>query len=185
MPRFDRIEPQQRKSVEAGMTRRPTSIIGWALLACLMATPAAAQIYRCTEGETTVFSDIPCSESAQLHVTGGLSVIGAAENLDEIMAGNKAFIEQRQQQLAQQRERAAQQRSAARQSQQRRELAEDNARYRTVVGRLNRPQFTNGPMQTDLRTQAQRDREAGQANRDQPRRTLLSRSGGNRENILR
>ncbi|MEX0915932.1 MAG: DUF4124 domain-containing protein [Wenzhouxiangellaceae bacterium] len=169
------------------MNNRPTTTFAWALLACLLASPATAQIYRCTEGDTTVFSDIPCSESAQLHKTSGLSVIRAAKNLDEIAASNKAFLEQRQQQLAQQRERAAQRRDEARQLQQRRELAEDRTRYRTVVGRLDRRQFqADGSRQVDRRTRARRDRQADQAGRDQTRRrTLLSRSGGNRENILR
>lgn len=170
------------------MSSRPATALAWILLACLTASPAAAApIYRCTQGETTVFSDTPCSESAQLHQTQGVSVIRAAENLDEIAASNRAFLEQRRQQLAQQRERAAQRRLEAQKMQQRRERAEETTRYRTVVGQLDRRQFgADGARQVDRRTQAQRDRPADRAGRDQSRRrTLLSRSGGNQENILR
>lgn len=167
------------------MSERKLHIVT-AAAACLVAASASAQIYRCTEADTTVFSDIPCSESAELHEPGGgISVVAAPERLDEIVAGNKLFLEQRQEQLAQQHERAAQRRLEARQAALRHQAAEAALRYRTVIGQLGDPRFgANRPSPLDPRTRAQRDRQAGDEDPAR-RRTLLSRSGSNQRNILR
>lgn len=154
------------------------------LLACTLAGTTSARVYRCTEGEITVFSDIPCSDDAKLHeVRVGISVVVAAEGLDQAAERNKAFVEQRQEQLAAQRVRAAQARQAER-SRQRRSAAEEN-RYRTIISpvadsRSGREQRS----QNDPRTEALRQRTPA-ADESARRRTLLSRSGGNQARILR
>lgn len=152
---------------------------------CLVAASATGQIYRCSEGDTTVFSDIPCSESAELHDPGGgISVVAAPEGLDEISAGNRLFLERRQEQLAQRRERAAQRQLEIRQAARRREAAEEALRYRTVIGQLGVPGFDGRrPSPLDPRTRAMRDRDSD--DEGSTRRTLLSRSGGNQRSILR
>jgi len=157
-----------------------------AIIAALTATSAGAQIYRCTEGETTVFSDVPCSESAEVHDTQGrLSVVNAAGNLDEITASNQAFLQQRLATLARQRERAAEQRREAQRQQRRQEAIEQAQRSRTIVGRLGNSGIGNLPNLTpDRRSQASQQRSERDDERAQ-RRTLLSRSGGNQRNILR
>lgn len=153
---------------------------------CMVAASATAQIYRCTEGETTVFSDIPCSESAELHESaGGISVVKAPEGLDEIAAGNRIFLEQRQEQLAQQRERAEQRRLQAQQEARRSEAAAEALRYRTVIGHLGDPRFApHRRSQLDPRTRAQRDRQTGDEDPAR-RRSLLRRSGGDQGSIPR
>lgn len=159
--------------------------VSQALLACMMAVSASAQVYRCNEGETIVFSDIPCSDDAELHeVRVGISVVGAAEGLDEVAERNKAFVEQRQEQLAAQRVRAAQARRQAERNRQRRSaVAED--RYRTIISPVagSRSVREQRP-QNDPRTEAQRQR-APTDEESARRRTLLSRSGGNQPRILR
>lgn len=145
--------------------------------------PAGAEIYRCTNGETTVFSDVPCSESAEVHHPATrISVVDAADGLDEIARQNRSYIDQRQARLERQREQAAERRREQRVARQRRAAVAEARRTRTVVGHLGRPPFTRGPV--DQRTQQQRERPARNDDRDR-RRTLLSRSGGNRERILR
>ncbi|MCA1780006.1 MAG: hypothetical protein LC637_11670 [Xanthomonadaceae bacterium] len=62
----------------------------------LAASPVPAQIYRCVEGETTIFSDRPCSENVEIHQPAGrLSVIAVTSDLEAISARNRAFIDQR------------------------------------------------------------------------------------------
>lgn len=156
------------------------------LLIGMTAVPAGAEIYRCAEGETTVFSDLPCAAGAAKYDTEKrISVISAVDDLDEIAAENKAFLEQRKKSLARQREAAAEQRRAAERQRRRLEAIEQAQRYRTVVGRHGNSHFGNfRNTPADPRRQNNRRRaepEDGPARR----RTLLSRSGGNQRNILR
>lgn len=155
------------------------------LLTVGLGNPAAAEVYRCEEGDTTVFSDVPCSENAELfEIQTGISVVAAADDLDEVARLNKAFIDQRQEKLAEKRQRAAQYAQQAERDRQRRAAAEE-IRSRTIVGYVAGPRFSRGRLgQTDPRLEAQRQRAADP---DEPerRRTLLSRSGGNQPRILR
>jgi len=155
------------------------------LLTLLAGNPVEAQVYRCQDGDTTVFSDVPCSDNADLfEVRNGISVVAAAGDLDEVAQRNKAFVDQREEQLAARRARAAEQARQTKRERQRRVAAEE-FRYRTIIG--PRAAFGNRNKRLappDPRVEAQRRRtQAG----DEPerRRTLLSRSGGNQPNILR
>lgn len=153
-----------------------------AILFWVLAAPASAEIYRCMDGDTTVFSDVPCSQGAEVHRSEGrISVVNPADNLDQIAASNKTFLEQRRQALTQQREYAAEQQREAQQRQRRREALEQAQRYRTVVGHLGHSAFGVRPI--DPRTDSRRQRPDG--SEEPTRRTLLSRSGGNQPNILR
>lgn len=160
------------------------SALAVAALASLAAVPAAAEIYRCNNGETTVFSDTLCAGNPQVYrPRANISVIGKAEGLDEIAASNRAFVEQRQEALAQQRERAAEHRREARLQERRRAAAEEAARFRNVIGHLGDRGFgADRGRQVDARTRARAGRQSGQGGDDASgqRRTLLSRSGGNR-----
>ncbi|MDT8408089.1 MAG: DUF4124 domain-containing protein [Wenzhouxiangellaceae bacterium] len=70
---------------------------GLAVLTLLLASlPALGQVYRCTDGETTVFSDRPCSDSAEIyHSPSRISVIEAAPDLSDISKRNQEFVDQR------------------------------------------------------------------------------------------
>ncbi|MFN2334958.1 MAG: hypothetical protein ABR550_11095 [Wenzhouxiangellaceae bacterium] len=79
----------------------------------LAASPVPAQIYRCVEGETTIFSDRPCSENVEIHQPAGrLSVIAVTSDLEAISARNRAFIDQRLNRIASARERAVERRES-------------------------------------------------------------------------
>lgn len=172
-------------SKQAMRLRLATNAALTILLAVVLANPATGQVYRCIEGETTVFSDIPCADDAELHrVQAGISVVAAADDLDAIAQRNRAFVDQRREKLATQRARAAQ---VGRQVAQRRleQAAAEDVRYRTIIGPAAdsalRGQRRPEP---DPRTEAQRRRTAVEDSPER-RRTLLSRSGGNRPRILR
>ncbi len=155
------------------------------LLAVASFDQAAAQVYRCNDGDMIVFSDVPCSEDAQLyHVRSGISVVAAADDLDEVAERNRAFVDKRQEDLAERRARAAELAQQAGRSRQRRAAAEET-RYRTIIGPVADSRADSGRLSpTDPRVEAQRQRAPAQ---DEPerRRTLLSRSGGNQPRILR
>ena len=157
-----------------------------AVLVGVLAAPASAEIYRCSDGDITVFSDVPCSQNAEVHISDKrVSVVHAAEDLDEIAESNKAFVEQRQAALAQQRERLARQQREMQQRQRRRESLEQAQRYRTVVGHLGNSRLGNAripPVDSRTRAQQQQSDNSDELSR---RRTLLSRSGGNQRSILR
>jgi len=161
---------------------------GVAALSVLLAamTPAGAEIYRCSDGETTVFSDLPCTGGAEIHLTEGrVSVVTAPDNLDDIAESNRAFLEQRREALAQQRQRAAQQRRREQQRERRLEAIERTQRYRTVVGHLGNRNFgVSGNTRSDPRSEARR-RPDERTDEPARRRTLLSRSGGNQSSIIR
>lgn len=162
-----------------------TAILSALLVTLFAGNPAEAQVYRCQDGGTTVFSDVPCSDNADLfEMRNGISVVAAADDLDEVAQRNKAFVDQRQEQVAARRARAAEQSRQAARERQRRMVTEE-VRYRTIIG----PGIAFGSRSDrlappDPRVEAQRRRTPA---RDEPerRRTLLSRSGGNRPNILR
>ena len=157
------------------------------LLTVALANPAMGQVYRCVEGETTVFSDVPCAEDAELHqIHAGISVVAAADDLDAIAERNRAYVDQRREVLAKQRQRARSDRAggqAARRQQDR--AAAEEIRYRTIIGPAARSALRGQRTpQTDPRTEAQR-RPAAVEDTPERRRTLLSRSGGNQPRILR
>lgn len=159
-----------------------------ALLFFLAASPAshaAAEVYRCNDGDTTVFSDVPCSDEAELHqLRSGISVVAAAGDLAEVAERNRAFVDQRQEDLAARRARAVELAQQAGRSRQQR-AAVDETRYRTIIGPAADPRAGGKRLvPTDPRIEAQR-RRAPARNELERRRTLLSRSGGNRPRILR
>ncbi len=86
-------------TVQPGMSSKLRIAIAWPALAalCLLTSAAAADsVYRCEIEGVTVFSDRPCADHAELMVpTGSLSVVSAPENLDQIAAANRTFIDQR------------------------------------------------------------------------------------------
>lgn len=168
------------------MTARMTpNVVLLILLAAAPANPAAAQIYRCNEGDTTVFADLPCAEDAELHrVKSGISVVAAAD-LDEVAQRNRAFVNKRHENLVARRARAADLDQELKLSRQRRAAANEEIRYRPVIVPVAGYGFGSGPVvPTDPRVEAQRQRSPA---RDEPerRRSLLSRSGGNQPHILR
>lgn len=155
------------------------------LLAAVPGNPATAQVYRCEESDTTVFSDVPCSDDAELlEIRTGISVVAAADDLEEVTRQNKAFIDQRQEKLAARRKRAAAFAQQAARTRERRAATEE-IRYRTIIGPVaDYSSRSPGRLPGDPRLEAQRQRAPA---RDEPerRRTLLSRSGGNQPRILR
>ncbi|MDT8448599.1 MAG: DUF4124 domain-containing protein [Wenzhouxiangellaceae bacterium] len=108
-----------------------------ALLALLVATmPAAAQIYRCTDGETMVFSDVPCSDTAEVHeLSARLSVVTASRDIESIARRNREFVEQRLERIDRRQERIAGRRAAELRALARDDF--DDVRYRNVVGHAN------------------------------------------------
>lgn len=76
----------------------------WLLTAAL---PGVAEIYRCKEGDTTVFSDVPCADDARVHRSSDrISIVAAPTGLAEIAARNRAFVDARRERLADMRRRA-------------------------------------------------------------------------------
>ncbi|MEM7054868.1 MAG: hypothetical protein AAF446_10020, partial [Pseudomonadota bacterium] len=66
----------------------------------LLLSPALlqAEIYRCAQDETVIFSDLPCGENAERYESAkGISIIEPPPGLDAIAQNNQAFVEQRQQ----------------------------------------------------------------------------------------
>ncbi|MEM1082194.1 MAG: hypothetical protein AAGH65_11490 [Pseudomonadota bacterium] len=91
------------------------------LAASMHCSAEASEIYRCADGDTTVFSDQPCGDDAQLHQSEQrISVVDAADNFDQIIEQNEAYLEQRRNDRQQQREQAA-------------ERAREQTRFTTVV----------------------------------------------------
>jgi hypothetical protein len=87
--------------------RQALAIALSAALIGLFSLPGAAAetIYRCDHPDgSVIFSDSPCDAKAQPYRSGNtLSVIQAPNQLAERMAQNRAFIEQRRQELLQAR----------------------------------------------------------------------------------
>ena len=72
---------------------RHLAILGLAVLP-MSAAGADGQIYRCEDGETTDFSDIPCDEAAEVHrLQRSLSVVASPESLARIQQANAAYLE--------------------------------------------------------------------------------------------
>lgn len=76
------------------------------LVTTALAAPAAAgEIYRCDEEGVTVFSDTPCSEDAEVHVSGNHLSIVTPPDLSAVAEQNRDWI-QRQQERMDQRDQA-------------------------------------------------------------------------------
>lgn len=87
------------------MIDRLTHVTLMGFLIGTLATPAQADIYRCEIDGVIIFADSPCQDGARPYQSrGGISVVEAPSNLEEIEAANQALIRHR---LAQQAERAA------------------------------------------------------------------------------
>ena len=82
--------------------------------AIFLAGQASAQIYRCEDGDSVVFSDRPCSDGVdQYHSTGSVSVVEPAEDLSHVGERNRDFIrDRRERQAARQRATAERTREA-------------------------------------------------------------------------
>lgn len=154
-------------------------------LAVSPASQAATDVYRCNDDGTTVFSDVPCAENAELHrLSSGISVVAASGDLPQVAERNRAFLDKRQEELAARRARAAEAAQQARRRSQQRAAAEET-RYRTIIGPVADFRSNSGRTSpTDPRIEAQRQRAPAQEELER-RRTLLSRSGGNQPRILR
>lgn len=50
----------------AGPTARIFRLIAWIFLPALTAAPAMADMYRCQDGKTVVFSDRPCGKNSRI-----------------------------------------------------------------------------------------------------------------------
>ncbi len=148
-----------------------------------LAAPAAwGQIYRCEVDGQLTFSDIPCGDGIQPHVsTGAVSVIEASNALEQIAEDNRSFVEQRTSEIRQRREQARARRAASEAGppsiappayghSSRRSLSAFPHRARNF--NIQRPPRDNlGPAESEESFQR--------------RNTLLSRSGSNRRKILR
>lgn len=70
----------------------------------LLPVVANAQIYRCAEGEVTVYSDQPCNEqSMPFELAGNLSVIAGADDYADTLRRNREYVDARQSDIAQRR----------------------------------------------------------------------------------
>lgn len=152
-------------------------LVCWLLPAPL---PGVAEVYRCKEGDTTVFSDVPCAEDAQVHRSSHrISIVAAPTGLDEIAARNRAFVDARREDLADRRRRAAESR---RSTETNRSADTAPARPpRTLISPFMAP-VTATPFRRDVdpRFRQQRDRSADSASerddRAARRNRLRSRS---------
>lgn len=171
--------------VSAGSTRR---LAGLALTICcaLGAFGAVAagtpEIYRCDGGDSTVFSDVPCSDSAEIHQPrNGISVVRAADGLESVSEQNREFIAARRQQIAERRARTERIREQAARE-QRAAAATRRQDQRAVIwspGWSRQPAFdASRARPPDRRTRASQRGEGDESVREL-RRSLLSRSGGN------
>ena len=75
--------------------RRQCTIL---FLLLISSTLVSADIYRCDDGDTTVFSDLPCAENAERYaVVNRISVIEVASDLDAIAERTRQIVAERQQ----------------------------------------------------------------------------------------
>ncbi|MGY6555051.1 MAG: DUF4124 domain-containing protein [Wenzhouxiangella sp.] len=80
------------------------------LLALGLSAPALAQVYRCVDEDgTLIFSDRPCGAQAEVHESkSNFSVVPGAEDYEQRLAEDRAWIDrQREQRQSQRREHAA------------------------------------------------------------------------------
>jgi len=75
------------------------------VLACmsglaLMPPGLAGDVYRCQDGDSTVFSDRPCGADARRVNGATISIIEPAGDLSQIAEENRRFIEQRRARLS-------------------------------------------------------------------------------------
>lgn len=81
-------------------------LAGILLPGLLLATgPASAlDVYRCTDGEITVYADKPCDgDGVPLDINDKLSVIPAPEDLEQTAENNRRWMEQHRAAIAQRR----------------------------------------------------------------------------------
>jgi len=173
-----------KRPFAVGTDSRPTRLA--LTICCLLCAfgPVAAgalEIYRCESPEGTEFSDVPCSESAEIHrPRNGISVVHAADGLESISDQNRAFIEGRRSRIAERRARADNLREQAERN-QRAAAARSGRDQRAVIWSpgwaspavLDR----SGSRAPDPRIRARQRRETDETPRDR-RRSLLQRSGG-------
>lgn len=81
----------------------------------ILASPlAGAEVYRCEQGETTVYTDHPCDEAAvPLKLAGSLSVVPTAPGHAEIVTRNREYVDARRAEIAENRRTAARLRAEA------------------------------------------------------------------------
>lgn len=79
-------------------------VLGLSIVLAGIFTPVRADIYRCESDGVIEFSDTPCrADPEPYRPTGQVSVVGAADDLEQTARLNQAFIEQRLEHQAQQR----------------------------------------------------------------------------------
>ncbi|MBY6205561.1 hypothetical protein [Halomonas denitrificans] len=99
----------------ASSGRKPRGRVVVGVVVGLMALPLVAggagdPIYRCKDGDTTVFSDRPCDEAAEVHrPRASLSVIASPESLEQVKQANAAYLESVQAERAARRAASAEQ----------------------------------------------------------------------------
>lgn len=158
------------------------------LITMSASTSIQAEIYRCIDGEgRTEFSDRPCADDAKIfELQGNMSVIAAADSLDAAAQANRQFIDQRLANLAEQRRAAAERQRVEAAQQRAAALRQAASRQRSIPLSLQDQrrllaQRRAERSETDQRRREQAESEPAAADQ---RRTLLSRSGGNRQQIL-
>jgi len=168
---------------------RPAAFLRFTIAALALGTvqqPAVGEIYRCDDGGTPVFSDRPCADDARLHRgAGNLSVVAPAAGLEDIAERNREFVDQRRQRLEERRQAAAER---SRQAPRRPALADHPRTYPVrhflpVTDTRDNARRDARDRARDARARARRNTPAAAPTRD--RSTLLSRSGGGGERILR
>ncbi len=91
MNRRSGTDPTGTPLVPRPLTRN-LAVLGLAVLP-MLAAGADGDIYRCEDGETTVFSDVPCDEAAEVHqLQRSLSVIASPKSLARIQQANAAYL---------------------------------------------------------------------------------------------
>lgn len=71
------------------------------LVAVLTAPVAAGEIYRCDGEGVTEFSDTPCHEDAEVHVSGNHLSIVTPPDLSAVAEQNRAWIQRQQERMDQ------------------------------------------------------------------------------------
>ena len=98
-----------------------------------------AEIYRCIDTDTVIFSDLPCAENAERYeVQAALSIIETPPGMEAIAEQNQQLVEQRQQRREQNRA-AAQARLREQEEAERRQFEYPPIVYQPVFFRANPP----------------------------------------------
>jgi hypothetical protein len=173
-PRIDRLS---RRRITSGL------IIFCLLGAIGTGAAFASEIYRCEGADSIVFSDVPCSQSAEIHQPrNGISVVNAADDLASVSERNRTFIDERRMRIAERRAQA----ETARQRAEHAQRTASTARHqeqRALLWSRDRfgPALHRAPASgaTSSRTRALQRRDPADDSVRDRRRSLLSRSGGN------